>query len=59
VPRPENRKGIVRDAQVHRRVCEDIEDFAASLGLKRIALCESAITGGDGNREFFLGAHLG
>jgi 23S rRNA (cytidine1920-2'-O)/16S rRNA (cytidine1409-2'-O)-methyltransferase len=59
VPRPENRKGIVRDAQVHRRVCEDIENFAASLGLKRIALCESAITGGDGNREFFLGAHLG
>jgi 23S rRNA (cytidine1920-2'-O)/16S rRNA (cytidine1409-2'-O)-methyltransferase len=55
----ENKKGIVRDAQVHRRVCDDIASFAASLGLERIMLCESTITGGDGNREFFLCAHLG
>ena len=59
VPRPENKKGIVRSADVHRRVCDDIASFGASLGLKRITLCESEITGGDGNREFFLGAHLG
>jgi 23S rRNA (cytidine1920-2'-O)/16S rRNA (cytidine1409-2'-O)-methyltransferase len=59
VPPAENKKGIVRSAQVHRRVCADIASFAASLGLERIALCESAITGGDGNREFFLCAHLG
>ena len=59
VPRPENKKGIVRSAAVHRRVCEGIESFAASLGLERITLCESEITGGDGNREFFLCAHLG
>jgi 23S rRNA (cytidine1920-2'-O)/16S rRNA (cytidine1409-2'-O)-methyltransferase len=59
VPRPENRKGIVRSAEVHRRVCADIVSFAASLGLAHIALCESEITGGDGNREFFLAAHLG
>jgi 23S rRNA (cytidine1920-2'-O)/16S rRNA (cytidine1409-2'-O)-methyltransferase len=59
VPRAENKKGIVRSAQVHRRVCEDIAGFAASLGLERVTLCESAITGGDGNREFFLCAHLG
>jgi 23S rRNA (cytidine1920-2'-O)/16S rRNA (cytidine1409-2'-O)-methyltransferase len=55
----ENKKGIVRSAQLHRRVCEDMRSFAASLGLAHIALCESAITGGDGNREFFLRAHLG
>jgi 23S rRNA (cytidine1920-2'-O)/16S rRNA (cytidine1409-2'-O)-methyltransferase len=59
VPPAENKKGIVRDAQVHSRVCADFESFAASLGLERIALGESEITGGDGNREFFLGAHLG
>jgi 23S rRNA (cytidine1920-2'-O)/16S rRNA (cytidine1409-2'-O)-methyltransferase len=59
VPRPENKKGIVRSAEVHRRVCEDIASFAASLGLAHIALDESEITGGDGNREFFLAAHLG
>jgi 23S rRNA (cytidine1920-2'-O)/16S rRNA (cytidine1409-2'-O)-methyltransferase len=55
----ENKKGIVRSAQVHRRVCDDVASFAASLGLARIALCESEITGGDGNHEFFLAAHLG
>jgi 23S rRNA (cytidine1920-2'-O)/16S rRNA (cytidine1409-2'-O)-methyltransferase len=59
VPRPENRKGIVRSPEVHRRVCADIESFAASLGLERIMLCESVITGGDGNREFFVCGHLG
>jgi 23S rRNA (cytidine1920-2'-O)/16S rRNA (cytidine1409-2'-O)-methyltransferase len=59
VPQAENKKGIVRSAEVQRRVCEDIASFAASLGLARIALCESEITGGDGNREFFLAAHLG
>jgi 23S rRNA (cytidine1920-2'-O)/16S rRNA (cytidine1409-2'-O)-methyltransferase len=59
VPPAENKKGIVRSAEVHRRVCEDIAGFAASLGLASIMTCESAITGGDGNREFFLGAHLG
>jgi 23S rRNA (cytidine1920-2'-O)/16S rRNA (cytidine1409-2'-O)-methyltransferase len=59
VTQTENRKGIVRSAAVHRRVCEDIQSFAASLGLTRLALGESAITGGDGNREFFLAAHLG
>jgi 23S rRNA (cytidine1920-2'-O)/16S rRNA (cytidine1409-2'-O)-methyltransferase len=59
VPRPENKKGIVRSTDVHRRVCDDIASFAASLGLARITLCESEITGGDGNREFFLGAYLG
>jgi 23S rRNA (cytidine1920-2'-O)/16S rRNA (cytidine1409-2'-O)-methyltransferase len=59
VPRPENKKGIVRSADVHRRVCDDLASFAASLSLEGIALCESEITGGDGNREFFLGAHLG
>ena len=54
VPAAENKKGIVRSAEVHHRVCEDMRSFAASLGLERIALCKSAITGGDGNREFFL-----
>jgi 23S rRNA (cytidine1920-2'-O)/16S rRNA (cytidine1409-2'-O)-methyltransferase len=56
---PENKKGIVRSAEVHRRVCADIESFAASLGLESIALCESEIPGGDGNREFFMRGHLG
>jgi 23S rRNA (cytidine1920-2'-O)/16S rRNA (cytidine1409-2'-O)-methyltransferase len=59
VTRAEIGKGIVRDPEIHRRVCEEISSLAAALGLERIALCESPITGGDGNREFFIGARLG
>jgi 23S rRNA (cytidine1920-2'-O)/16S rRNA (cytidine1409-2'-O)-methyltransferase len=59
VTRAEIGKGIVRDPEIHRRVCEEISNLAAALGLERIALCESPITGGDGNREFFIGARLG
>jgi 23S rRNA (cytidine1920-2'-O)/16S rRNA (cytidine1409-2'-O)-methyltransferase len=59
VTRADAKKGIVRDPQVHRRVCEEIAGFAAGLGLERVALCDSPIEGGDGNREFFIGARLG
>jgi 23S rRNA (cytidine1920-2'-O)/16S rRNA (cytidine1409-2'-O)-methyltransferase len=57
--RAEVRKGVVRDPELHRRVCREIESFAATLGLTHIAVFESAIAGGDGNREFFIGARLG
>jgi 23S rRNA (cytidine1920-2'-O)/16S rRNA (cytidine1409-2'-O)-methyltransferase len=53
------KKGIVRDAAVHKAVCDDIAAFAASLGCTDIKVFDSAITGGDGNREFFLGARRG
>jgi 23S rRNA (cytidine1920-2'-O)/16S rRNA (cytidine1409-2'-O)-methyltransferase len=53
------RKGIVRDESVHRAVCDDIAAFAASLGCREISVFPSSIAGGDGNREFFLGARRG
>jgi 23S rRNA (cytidine1920-2'-O)/16S rRNA (cytidine1409-2'-O)-methyltransferase len=53
------KKGIVRDEAVHKAVCDDIAAFAASLGCKDIAVFPSCIAGGDGNREFFLGARRG
>jgi 23S rRNA (cytidine1920-2'-O)/16S rRNA (cytidine1409-2'-O)-methyltransferase len=53
------KKGIVRDAAVHKAVCDDIAAFAASLGCTDIKVFDSPITGGDGNREFFLGARRG
>jgi 23S rRNA (cytidine1920-2'-O)/16S rRNA (cytidine1409-2'-O)-methyltransferase len=59
VTRAEIKKGIVRDPEVHRRVCDEIAGFAASLGLTGIVQCDSAIAGADGNREFFIGARLG
>jgi 23S rRNA (cytidine1920-2'-O)/16S rRNA (cytidine1409-2'-O)-methyltransferase len=44
---------------VHKAVCDDIAEFAASLGCSDIAVFPSSITGGDGNQEFFLGARRG
>ena len=50
------RKGIVRDPALHRAVCEEIIALVATLGWEEIGLIESPILGGDGNREFLLGA---
>lgn len=51
--------GIIRDAAVHRQVCDDIAAFAASLGCTGIEVFPSVLKGGDGNSEFFLGARRG
>ncbi|WP_407159375.1 TlyA family RNA methyltransferase [Bradyrhizobium sp. STM 3557] len=48
--------GIIKDAAVHSQVCDDIAAFAGSLGCTEIKVFPSAIKGGDGNAEFFLGA---
>jgi 23S rRNA (cytidine1920-2'-O)/16S rRNA (cytidine1409-2'-O)-methyltransferase len=48
--------GIIKDAAVHARVCDDVRAFAASLGCTDIEIFPSPIKGGDGNAEFFLGA---
>jgi 23S rRNA (cytidine1920-2'-O)/16S rRNA (cytidine1409-2'-O)-methyltransferase len=53
------KKGIVRDPQVHTAVCEDIVGFAATLGWTVAGVVPSPIAGGDGNREFLLGAARG
>ena len=50
------KKGIVRDPQVHAGVCEDIAGFVAGLGWSVAGVIPSPIAGGDGNREFLLGA---
>ena len=50
-------RGVVRDAAVHRRVCDAIRGWWAGLPGWRVAgLCESPITGPEGNREFLIGA---
>jgi 23S rRNA (cytidine1920-2'-O)/16S rRNA (cytidine1409-2'-O)-methyltransferase len=53
------KKGIVRDPAVHAAVCADIAAFAATLGCTGIRIFPSLIAGGDGNREFFMGAQRG
>ncbi len=46
--------GIVRDDEVRARVVDEITQHALALGLTRAGLCESPITGMEGNREFLL-----
>jgi 23S rRNA (cytidine1920-2'-O)/16S rRNA (cytidine1409-2'-O)-methyltransferase len=51
--------GIIRDAAVHQQVCDDIAAFAGTQGCTDVRVFPSAISGGDGNAEFFLGARRG
>ena len=50
------KKGIVRDPAVHAAVCDDIAAFAHSLGWEVMSVIPSPIEGGEGNKEFLLGA---
>jgi 23S rRNA (cytidine1920-2'-O)/16S rRNA (cytidine1409-2'-O)-methyltransferase len=58
-PRKHSRGGIIRDATVHRQVCDDIAACVSSLGCTGIQVFPSSIAGGDGNLEFFIGARRG
>jgi 23S rRNA (cytidine1920-2'-O)/16S rRNA (cytidine1409-2'-O)-methyltransferase len=53
------RKGVVRDATVHRNICDDLATFTAEHGWHVLDVIDSPIEGGDGNREFLLGARRG
>lgn len=46
--------GVVRDSAVHEKVIDDVRKTAIDLGLTVSGLCESPITGADGNREFLI-----
>ena len=48
------RKGLIRDPLVHARVVKEISTAADKVGLTRVAVTPSPITGMEGNREFFL-----
>lgn len=48
--------GVVRDAALYAEVRRKIEACCAKLGLTVQAWLDSAIEGGDGNREFFIHA---
>ena len=53
------KKGVLRDPQVREAVCQDIGAFVAGLGWSVLGIIPSPVTGGDGNREFLLGARRG
>ncbi|MDR2428292.1 MAG: TlyA family RNA methyltransferase [Candidatus Margulisbacteria bacterium] len=46
--------GIVKDPAVHDKVQEKVRGYAAQAGFKILGESVSAITGADGNREFFI-----
>ena len=50
------RKGIVRDAAARDETCRDVHKMIDSLGWRVAGLLPSPIEGGDGNREFLIGA---
>jgi len=55
--RGDTKKGIVRDPLIHDAVCKHAAEFVASLGWTVVDVVPSPIAGGEGNREFFIGAH--
>jgi 23S rRNA (cytidine1920-2'-O)/16S rRNA (cytidine1409-2'-O)-methyltransferase len=48
--------GVVRDPDVHERVCAQAKDWVASQGWTVLGVTPSPITGPEGNVEFLLGA---
>jgi 23S rRNA (cytidine1920-2'-O)/16S rRNA (cytidine1409-2'-O)-methyltransferase len=48
--------GVVRDSEVHARVCDDAARWVTSKGWRVIGIETSPITGPEGNVEFLLGA---
>ncbi|HVM22503.1 MAG TPA: TlyA family RNA methyltransferase [Sphingomicrobium sp.] len=51
--------GVVRDAAVHERVCDEAAAWVESQGWTVLGVTESPITGPEGNVEFLLGAKNG
>lgn len=47
-------RGLVTDPAVHEAVLARVTDVAQALGLRRVNMTPSAITGATGNQEFFL-----
>ena len=50
------KNGIVRDPLLQAAVCDEIAQVLTNLGWRVGARIPSPISGGDGNREFFLEA---
>ena len=50
------KKGVVRDPDVHARICADVRDWLENEGWDVVDLVESPITGPEGNVEFLIAA---
>lgn len=50
------KKGVVRDAAVHERVCDEAREYLVSIGWDVLGITPSPITGPQGNVEFLIAA---
>ena len=50
------KKGVVRDEKIHAQICDRVRAEIESLGWRILGVTPSPIEGGDGNREFLIGA---
>ncbi len=50
------KKGVIRDAEVHARVCRQVHDWLEQNGWTVVETVESPITGPEGNVEFLIAA---
>jgi 23S rRNA (cytidine1920-2'-O)/16S rRNA (cytidine1409-2'-O)-methyltransferase len=48
--------GVVRDPEVHARVCAEVRDWLEGIGWAVSGIATSPITGPEGNVEFLIGA---
>jgi len=55
-PQEVGKGGVVRDAAVHQRVCQEVRDWLESISWKVLDFIESPIRGPEGNVEFLIGA---
>ncbi|MGQ2929666.1 MAG: TlyA family RNA methyltransferase [Sphingopyxis sp.] len=53
------KKGVVRDAAVHARICTEVRTWLEGEGWSVVDLVESPITGPEGNIEFLIAAVKG
>jgi 23S rRNA (cytidine1920-2'-O)/16S rRNA (cytidine1409-2'-O)-methyltransferase len=51
--------GIVSDPNEHERVCREIVEFVTEQGWRVLGVTPSPVEGGNGNREFLVGATKG
>ena len=51
--------GVVRDAAIHARVCQEVADWFAAAGWTVAGVAQSPITGPEGNVEFLIGCTRG
>jgi 23S rRNA (cytidine1920-2'-O)/16S rRNA (cytidine1409-2'-O)-methyltransferase len=53
------KRGVVKDAGQHQQICDDVSKLIEALGWNVIGIEVSPILGGEGNREFLIGARRG